>query len=273
MESLPKMDVGDWQESPLPIAPKTKVRRRFLPSALIGTLGTLTLHAMLIQSVSFGSRNPKPRAPETQESASALSTSNADAVGLVLISLPTTVNANQAATPSLVASLPDLSKMKVKPQIDADLPALFRLESLALSEDQASGSTFIETDGAEQTRLFGIYTGQIQARIDRVWRRPRTPVTEVGGAGNPGESFQCQAQIVQDGRGNVEEILLPRCNGSHAWQRSLLLAIQQSSPLPAPPSARVFAQTISLQFVGLPYVSNSSPEEYEFEPNVVPRSD
>lgn len=266
MDSPHKMDIGDWQNSPLPVIPKPRRRRRFLPPTLIGILGTLLLHAMLIQSVSFGSRGPKPKPPETQESGTALSKSTTAPDGLVLISLPTTTNANLAATLNLASSLPDFSKTKIKPQIAIDLPASLALETLALSEEQAPQATADAVNGAELARLFGIYTGQIQARIDRVWRRPRTPVSEEAASGEAGESFQCEAQIVQDSRGNVQEILLPRCNGSPAWQRSLVLAIQQASPLPAPPSAKVFAQSISLEFVGLPYTSGSPADEYEFQP-------
>ena len=114
-----------------------------------------------------------------------------------------------------------------------------------------------------------MYTGQIQARVERIWRRPRTPVTEAAGnntAGDAGESFQCQVQIVQDATGNVEEILLPRCNGTPAWQRSLVLAIQLASPLPAPPSATVFSHSVTLDFLGLPYVAGSPEDDYEILP-------
>jgi hypothetical protein len=262
MDSRQKMDVVDWQDSPVPIVPKIAAPRRFLSPAFIGVFGTLLLHAMLIQSVSFASRGPKPKPPETRQWANTLSKSTADADNLILISLPTTANASQAASGSAVSSLPDSSKLKIKPTINVDPPAFL---ILALSEDQALDPVSSGADGAEQARLFGIYTGQIQARIDRIWRRPRTPVNETSAGENStatDESFQCEAQIVQDVRGNVQEILLPRCTGSPAWQRSLVMAIQQSAPLPAPPSAKVFTQSISLHFVGLAYVSGSSDDDY-----------
>jgi hypothetical protein len=268
MESPLKMDVDNWRDSPLPLVPKAKPRRRFLPPTLIGILGTGLLHSMLIQSVAFGTRGAKQKTPETQESASALSKSTDEGERLVLISLPTSANASLAAR-NPISSLPDLTKMKVKLKIDIDSPALLGLETLALSEDRPVSTSAGGVDGADQARLFGIYTGQIQARIDRVWRRPRSSVSEGTAAGDGGESFQCEAQIVQDVRGNVQEILLPRCNGAAAWQLSLVRAIQQASPLPAPPSDKVFNSSITLRFVGLPYVSGSSPDEYEFEPQQV----
>lgn len=269
MDSSQKMDVVDWRDSPPPVIPEARAPLRFLPPTLIGILGTLLLHTLLIKSVPWGS-GPKIEPPEVPESAEALSKSKSDsAESLVLISLPTMTASTQAAVQNLVSSLPDLRKMKVRSPVNADPPATLNIEALALSEDQVSKPTSDSGDSAELARLFGIYTGQIRARIDRVWRRPRTPINENAAAKQPSdadESFQCQAQIIQDNRGNVREILLPRCNGSAAWQRSLVLAIQQASPLPAPPSIKVFTQSIALNFVGLAYVEGASNEEYEIPP-------
>jgi hypothetical protein len=58
--------------------------------------------------------------------------------------------------------------MKIKSPVKIDPPAFLNIETLALSEEQASKAATDTSDGAEQSRLFGIYTGQIQARIDRV---------------------------------------------------------------------------------------------------------
>jgi len=268
MDSPSKMEVVDWQDSLPPVIRKARAPRHFLSPTLIGILGTLLLHAFVIQSVPWGS--VKVRAPETPESADALAKAKTEpAESLMLISLPTIDVSNQTAAQNLVSSLPDLKTMKTKSPVDADLPAMLNFEALALSEDPVSNSTSGSGDGAELARLFGIYAGQIQARIDRVWRRPRRPINDNASEKKPADaddSFQCEAQIVQDARGNVQEILLPRCNGSAAWQRSLILAIQQASPLPAPPSVKVFTQSITLKFVGLPYVQGASNEEYEIVP-------
>ena len=276
MDSPSKMDVVDWQDSSPPVVVKTPAPRRFPPPTLIGILGTLLLHALVIQSVPWGS-GAKIKPPETAESAEALAKGKTDpAESLVLISLPTTAVSNQATAQNPVSSLPDLKTMKTKSPVDVDPPALLNIEALALSEEPVSNPTSGSGDGADLARLFGIYTGQIQARIDRVWRRPRTPINENASGEKPAdadESFRCDAQIIQDVRGNVQEILLPRCNGSAAWQRSLVLAIQQASPLPAPPSIKVFTQSITLEFVGQQYVQGASNEEYQFPPREVARTD
>jgi hypothetical protein len=267
------MDVGDWQDSPLPLVPETRrAQRHFLSPTLIGILGTLLLHALFIQSVPWSS-GPKVKPPETPESVDSLSKSKAEsAESLVLISLRTVAVSNQGAQ-NLVSSLPDLRKMKIKSPVDVDPPTMLNIEALALSEDPVSKPTSGSGDGAEQIRLFGIYTGQIQARIDRVWRRPRTPVNDSDSQSraDAGDSFQCEAQIVQDVRGNVQEIMLPRCNGSPAWQHSLIAAIRHASPLAAPPSTDTFSHSITLSFVGLSYVRGASEDGYELEPRTLAR--
>lgn len=251
------MDVVDWQDSPPPLVFRARTRRRSLPPTLIGILGTVLLHSLFIQSVSFGNRRAESKPPETQESNELSKPTSSDR--LVLITLPMSAKANQDVTQSLVSSLPDLSKAS----IDIDTLALLGLGTLALSEEGAPSATLEGANGAEKARLLGIYTGQIQARIARVWRRPRTPVNEVKSLVDTGESFQCEAQIVQDASGNVQEVMLPRCNGSPAWRNSLILAIQHASPLPAPPSEKVFSASITLNFVGLNYFAGAPDDDYE----------
>jgi hypothetical protein len=264
MDSQHKMDVDDWQDAPRAIIPKRAAPRHSLSPTLIGILGTLVLHALVIQSLPFR-RGLKDKPPEARDPAASFArrqTTPDD--GLVLINLPTAPNSQQTTLQAAILSPPDLTKVRIRTPINFDPPAL--LETLALSEDVSSKPANGSGDGAEQARLFGIYTGQIQARIDRVWRRPRTPVNDAGEEKSATiDSFQCEAQIVQDAKGNVQEILLPRCNGSAAWQRSLVAAIQQASPLPAPPSTKVFSKSISLSFVGLAYALGSSEDGYELQ--------
>jgi len=159
------------------------------------------------------------------------------------------------------AGLFNVSPIEVK---HLDLPPLPDAESLGLDEDAQSESS---ANVAEHARLMGIYSGQIRARIERIWTRPRTPVNGLAPAASTLEYFHCQAQILQGPTGAVQEVLLPNCNGSVAWQRSLVLAIQQASPLPAPPSPSVFSRTVSVNFVGYPYVTGGSVEGYEIATN------
>jgi hypothetical protein len=264
-EQRQKMDIVDWLDSPRPIVSRTRPPRQLWSPTVIGVLGTLLLHALIVPSALLGSRARRTHPPEIQEPGAFIK-SNADtAESLVLVTLPTISDSNQESTPD-ISSLPALSKLKPVAQINPDPPAFLNVEVLTLGEEQASQSTVNSADGSEQARLFGIYTGQIQARIERIWRRPRTPVNETTGPEVPAisdEAFQCRTQIVQDASGIVQEVLLLRCNGSLVWQRSLVIAIQQASPLPAPPSVNVFSHSISLDFLGLSYVPGSPDDDYE----------
>lgn len=82
------------------------------------------------------------------------------------------------------------------------------LPSNLLPPEVASGSA--QSDGLSGLgEMYGRYLGQIHARIDRAWRRPRSAV------GAP--IFQCQVQLDQDSLGRVEEVTLLQCNGDTPW--------------------------------------------------------
>lgn len=113
-------------------------------------------------------------------------------------------------------------------------------------------------------QMYGRYVGQIRARIDRAWLRPRTAI------GAP--IFQCQVQIDQDRGGRVREITLLECNGDSRWQLSLVHAIEAASPLPAPPDPAVFAQHVLLAFRAAAYSTGAPAQLYE-QPSALPADD
>jgi hypothetical protein len=265
-----EITVAAWVEPPRPLAPTDREQMRFLPPALIGLLGTLLIHTLALQTVFLGGQAHKTRLPEVQEPGSANNSAASPAESLVFVDLPKIASTDSGLDEAL-ASLRAAMKEKPIPVKLPDLSPPAEVEVLALSEDKPSVSSD-SGDSMDRARLFGIYTGQIQARVERIWRRPRTPVSGDPTAADTGESFQCQVQIVQDATGNVQEILLPRCNGSHAWQHSLVVAIQQASPLPAPPSATVFSHSVTLNFIGLSYVAGNLEDEYEILPTTTAQS-
>jgi hypothetical protein len=53
------------------------------------------------------------------------------------------------------------------------------------------------------------------------------------------------------------------CNGSVAWQQSLVTAILVASPLPAPPSPTVFSHAVTMTFAGQVYSPGSPADDYE----------
>jgi hypothetical protein len=270
MRSKAKMEVVAWRDSGARNASKsTAGGRHALSPGVIGLVGTLLLHTLALQSVLLGSRAHKIRLPQVQEPGAALVKSdNVPAETLILIDLPRIVKSDQDI-PEELASAGAARRDTLVRLISPD--PLPRLDpgTLALNEDKDSEAAVDSGDGAERARLFGIYTGQTWARIERIWRRPRTPVSEgsdLSSTTGLDESFRCQVRIVQDRKGNVQEILLPSCNGTAAWQRSLVLAIQQSSPLPAPPSPTVFSNALTLTFTGDAYAPGRNEDEYEIAP-------
>jgi len=180
--------------------------------------------------------------------------------------LPTT--ARNADTTDLLSVLSGQAALLARSLPIADPRTALALPTIDIpdppTEDSHSNGSSGAGDDGGYARLYGMYSGQIQARIDRLWRRPRSPITETAG-NDAGESteFRCMVNIIQDTHGNVVEVLLPDCNGSTAWQRSLAIAIHQASPLPAPPDAKVFRRSIALTFVGQPYSSTAAADEYE----------
>jgi len=117
-----------------------------------------------------------------------------------------------------------------------------KLQPIQVDEEGAAEESATGPDPALQ--LFGRYQGQITARIERAWIRPRTPI--------PGDTFACRVKILQDARGNVQDVTPQVCNGTPRWQHSLVRAIYSASPLPAPPDPAVFSATMSRLRLDLP---------------------
>jgi hypothetical protein len=126
-----------------------------------------------------------------------------------------------------------------------------------------AGSTL---DQAGYLAMYGRYTTQATARVERAWLRSRTPIA--------GGQFHCTVRIEQGPSGDVRSTELINCNGDSEWQESLVFAIERSSPLPAPPDPAVFSPQLILSFSAAAYVEGvSREEEYEqVRPRVVATS-
>jgi hypothetical protein len=129
--------------------------------------------------------------------------------------------------------------------------------SVDIRIDDSAAPTEAVGDQANHALLFGRYVGQIKARIQRAWLRPRTAI---GAA-----LFNCRLQITQDRRGNAKETTLQKCNGDYRWHLSLVEAIQRASPLPAPPDPSAFADAVTLEFESAAFVAGQSHEGFEPE--------
>jgi hypothetical protein len=247
-----EIDEFDPVTAPRVIRRATRTPSTVNRTRLVGFGGTLILHGLVAAMFIPTRLIHKPRPPESA-GPTVLQPAAAPAEELVLVSVHTP---KQRTNEPIVGTV-DLRSQLAKAAILLVTPD--RIPAMDLSTVNADAETSAQSDAnpgdAEfRARMFGRYTGQISARIERAWERPRTPVTEIragasGKAVDP-ETFVCQVQIRQDNRGNVKEVLLLSCNGTEAWQHSLVVAINQSSPLPAPPIPTVFKGAITVTFEG-----------------------
>ncbi|MGB6604610.1 MAG: TonB C-terminal domain-containing protein, partial [Steroidobacteraceae bacterium] len=112
-------------------------------------------------------------------------------------------------------------------------------------------------DAAAFALLYGRYLGQITARIERAWMRPRSSLG--------GTTFGCRVQVLQDERGQVLDVKIGRCGQDARWRASIVEAVRSASPLPAPPDDRVFRRTLPLSFASAAFVPGGSSQGFEPE--------
>src|SRR5439155_8294659 len=180
--------------------------------AVGGGLISLTLNALLLAPVLLGTVHKNQR-PDSRATTSVASSSDQDS-GMTLVfidewdSAPSRVEKDRyrasALEPRLVrVATPDLTQLSKAVQ-----------PSAGVEETERTPGTETHDDGAGRAIMFGRYVGQITARIERAWLKPRTALD--GGA------FTCQVQIRQDEIGRVQDIALRDCNGDTRCQGSLI---------------------------------------------------
>ena len=263
--SAARIDIGTFEYlAPTDLCPAVKPVRppRYIKdwSRLLGTVGSLLVHAIALDSVGWGISAHKPR-PQGIGSVR-VDTRAPPSEELVLLDLDSTQKGDSDPGRVVTSLIPP----SINVPIDAVSP-----EPLAIADDSDTGGTSNSADVGDPTLralMAGRYRGQISARIERAWIRPRTPVGESMNRAVPHQAtgehpFVCQVQIRQDAAGNVQEVLLLRCNGTEAWRHSLVVAINQSSPLPAPPIPAVFARALTMTFEAHAYEAGAPPYEYE----------
>lgn len=235
-------------------------------SAWIGVAGSLLLHAILFQSVLLGAQAAKVRRPVVQGAGAARIPSRVvPSETLILLNLSSPVKRDTQLMEDLASAgslSPNLSVTLISP----DALPHFDIRAELATDAKKAAAPIDSGDSVERAALFGRYTGQIDARIERAWRRPRTPVDATSAVVDPrrltDQPFKCQVRILQDRQGAVREIQLLQCNGSAAWRQSLVTAILTASPLPAPPKPAVFSDALTLTFVAHAFTSGSDPDDY-----------
>lgn len=225
---------------------KTTRQARHPGVVFAGVVASVALHALLFTPILFGggTHHHTPDAPGTA--------TNADrpgADGALLVELISEADGRSTAsaqTPPIVSLLPatvDLILPPAPPDIETNR--------------DAPPSPPAPGDESLAAHLYGMYVGQINARIERAWLKPRTST----GA----DRFVCRVQVLQSPSGDVQEITLLDCNGDARWKSSLVRAIQTASPFPAAPDPRVFRKHITLQFASDAFVAGGSSEGFEPE--------
>ena len=180
------------------------------PTSCSAALASFALHALLVGPVLWAG-GASPQHPQDRKYAgdSALQWIVLDDSPAPSAKAPASLGAPALAAIGLSDILPTAPAMVVSPPERSQ-------DKDAQSQDDSSLGV-----------AYGRYVGQIHARIDRVWRRPRT------GIGAP--IFQRQVQVDQDGAGRIGDVTLLQCNGDAGWRLSSVHAIEPASPLPAQP--------------------------------------
>lgn len=230
----------------------------------VGLAASLLLHLLCIQHVMLGSAPAKKPAPEDGgPGASAMANDDGNAMTLVMVNMPSESQESPEEDISSAGSAESDLMIQVASSDPAPLLAPEQFESDEVDEDASAKAG----DPAIQSKLFGSYTSQIDARIQRAWQKPRTPIWAADKNSKDGlrekTFFSCQARISQDIHGSVTEVELLDCDRDPEWQMSLVNAIQRASPLPAPPSPTVFTNTLTLYFEGRTYTPGYREDEYE----------
>lgn len=235
---------------------KRRLRRPATPrKALVaaGLAASLILHGLLVAPIlCAGAKRQKTRVPHVQGS-SASQHNPVPRESMMVLFMDDDSSAirdtSEDESESYHFLLPPQALIPAsRPQISA--------ENLAL-KDEEDGVPPTEANGDQSGRsmLFGRYMGQISARVERTWMRPRSAPT--------GGEFACRVQITQDQRGVVLEITLQKCTSDMRWQMSLVRAINAASPLPASPDPGVFSNMLTMEFDSNPYIEGGSDDGFE----------
>ncbi|MBS0421998.1 MAG: TonB C-terminal domain-containing protein [Proteobacteria bacterium] len=219
-----------------------------------GLAASLLLHGLLFTPLMWGGHHPPRRMPDEVGAAASHQADKAAESMLIVFE-------EDASAIHDTASEDESDPRFILPQPPILPIARAQLPTPQLSAlDEPDDTPAAEADGDQSGRsmMFGRYMGQISARVERAWQRPRSIP--------PQGSFACRVQITQDRRGYVQEVTLERCTEDPRWQVSLVRAIEGSSPFPAPPDPAVFSNLITLEFDSDAYVAGSGGQGFEPAP-------
>jgi hypothetical protein len=235
-------------------------------------IASLLVHLGLLQPVLLGSVDLRPKQKESGPGASATSSDDGTYITLILVNTPSNSEHSVEEKVVSVGVTDSNSPFQIASSNSAPWLQPDQFETEEVDEEAAHTAG----DPAIQSKLFGSYTSQIDARIRRAWIKPRGAIapqtTDAHGRTHQKDTFTCSARITQDDAGRVAEVELMQCDGSSEWQMSLVDAIQRASPLPSPPSPTVFTNVLTLSFEGKAYKMGYREDEYESRPIEIPRA-
>lgn len=223
-------------------------------AASVAALSSLAIHVALIEAVLWQEGGARTRLPNSQGLGANLITADEEPIAtLIFIEDPGAGHSEENPLEKMASAgkvLQSLQLTIITPQPSLDLSG-----EPSDAQEAARDSDSASADRQARAALFGRYLGQIQARVDRVWRRPRV---------SPGpDGFDCRVQLRQTRAGEVVEVTLLDCASDLTWQLSLVRAIEGASPLPAPPDPGVFAESLQLKFHSAGYAPGTSDEGFE----------
>lgn len=215
-------------------------------------LASLLLHVVLLSDILFGTQAHVTRLADHPKVESQY-LFDGEAMTVVALADPDEP-AISPGSAGLISSALDSKKTLLVP---VRRPHLIFATHINLPVDESSVATGSGETDPGRALLLGRYIGQISARVERAWIRPRTVIES--------DRFTCSARITQGSDGRVIEVELQNCNGDGRWQASLARAIQAASPLPAPPDQDVFARILTISFAAEQFAPGRDADGFEPE--------
>lgn len=106
-------------------------------------------------------------------------------------------------------------------------------------ENELAAAIAAEENSGEMARDLEVYRGLIAQAVQRNWTRPESA-----------DVAECVVRVTQIPGGEVVRVQpqAGRCGGDSLFQRSVVKAVEDASPLPAPPNPDVFDREIEFLF-------------------------
>jgi len=211
---------------------------------ILGLVGTTVLHAILFQLLFLGTArqyHPSPNPQERREGFA--STSGSSRIQLVIVRPTVAAEINRRVSVELLPIR--IAAVAIPSILDSIEPPSSIDDSKDARQDETESVAETRYDDSDEDR----YARLVQERIEKVWKVPPTLTNNsILGLNNRDEVISCQARIDLGRAGNIQTIALSACDASANWRKSLVLAIEQSFPLPSPPNTSFMSNQITLSF-------------------------